>query len=231
MAAPGRLRSSGQVVRKLRAVCMELEVLSIVTQVRRTQRERTDATRAGLVAAARRLFGAEGYAAVGTERVAREAAVTRGALYHQFTDKSELFAAVLDEVEAEIAHRMVAAVGGPDPGDSAALLLAGAGAFLDACAESDIQRIVLIDGPSVLGWERWREICLRHSVGLVAALLADGMQRGTIPTQPIDPLTHVLVGAVDEAALYVARAVDPVQARTEVGAVLHRLATAITVGA
>jgi len=208
---------------------METEVVSTVAQVRRTQRERTETTRAALVGAARRLFGGEGYADVGTERVAREAAVTRGALYHQFVDKAELFAAVLDEVEAEIAQRMLVAAGGPDPADTASLLLAGADAFLDACAEADIQRIVLIDGPSVLGWERWREICLRHSVGLVAALLADGMQRGTIPVQPVEPLTHVLVGAVDEAALYVARAADPAQARVEVGVVLRRLAASITI--
>ena len=195
---------------------------------RRTQRERTATTSTALVAAARHLFGREGYASVGTERVAREAGVTRGALYHQFADKAELFAAVLDQVEAEIAERMLVAAAGPDPADTPALLLAGADAFLDACAEPDIQRIVLIDGPSVLGWERWREICLHHSVGLVAALLADGMARGTLEQQPVDPLTHVLVGAVDEAALYVARAADPIRARAEMAAVLRRIALSIT---
>jgi AcrR family transcriptional regulator len=199
-----------------------------VLSPRRTQPERTAATRRALVAAARHLFGAEGYAAVGTERIARHAGVTRGALYHQFADKAELFAAVLDEVEGEIAMRMTGAVVGLDPAETAALLLAGADAWLDACAEPDIQRIVLLDGPSVLGWERWRAICLHHSVGLVAALLADGIERGSIPPQPIDPLTHVLVGAVDEAALYVARADDPVSARRDIAAVLRRLANAIT---
>jgi AcrR family transcriptional regulator len=201
----------------------------MVDRPRRTQRERTELTRAALLSAGRRLFGLEGYASVGTERVAREAGLTRGALYHQFPDKSALFAAVLDQVEAEIADRMVAAVSGDlDPGDTVALLLAGADAFLDACTEPDIQRIVLVDGPSVLGWERWRQICLNHSVGLVAALLADGIHRGTIPIQPIDPLTHVLVGAIDEAALYLARAADPAEARTDVNLVLRRLAAALT---
>ncbi len=199
-----------------------------MTPPRRTQRERTEATSSSLVAAARRRFGADGYAEVGTERVAREAGVSRGALYHQFADKTELFAAVLDQVEAEIEQRMIAAVTGCSPDDTATLLLVGADAFLDACAEPDIQRIVLIDGPSVLGWERWREICLRHSVGLVAALLADGMERGTIPNQPVDPLTHVLVGAVDEAALYIARAPDPVQARSDIGEVLRGLVAGVT---
>ena len=195
---------------------------------RRTQQERTAATRRTLLDAARRLFGAEGYAAVGTERIAREAGMTRGALYHQFADKTDLFAAVLEEVEAEIAARMAAAADGLDPADTGALLVAGAGVFLDACTEVDIQRIVLLDGPSVLGWERWREICLQYSVGLVALLLADGMERGTIPAQPVEPLTHVLIGAVDEAALYVARSPDPARARAEMDGVLRRLAAAVT---
>lgn len=199
-----------------------------MTAARRTQGERTAATSAALVGVARALFGAEGYAAVGTERVARDAGVTRGALYHQFADKAQLFAAVLEQIEAEIAERMMIAAASADPADTAALLIAGADAFLDACAESGIQQIVLIDGPSVLGWERWREICLRHSVGLIAALLADGIERGTIPEQPVDPLTHVLVGAVDEAALYIARAADPVQARADMRVVLRRLAASVT---
>jgi AcrR family transcriptional regulator len=197
-------------------------------QQRRTQPERSAATRSAVVTAARQLFGSEGYAAVGTERIALAAGATRGALYHQFADKAELFAAVLDEVEAEIAVRMVTAVVGLDPVDTAALLLAGADAFLDACAEPEFQRIVLIDGPSVLGWELWREICLRHSVGLVAALLTDGIERGSISRQPVDPLTHILVGAVDEAALYIARAQDPVAARRDIAVVLRRIALAIT---
>jgi AcrR family transcriptional regulator len=197
-------------------------------QPRRTQPERSAATRSAVVTAARQLFGSEGYAAVGTERIALAAGATRGALYHQFADKAELFAAVLEEVEAEIAVRMVTAVVGLDPVDTAALLLAGADAFLDACAEPELQRIVLIDGPSVLGWELWREICLRHSVGLVAALLTDGIERGSISRQPVDPLTHILVGAVDEAALYIARAQDPVAARRDIAVVLRRIALAIT---
>jgi AcrR family transcriptional regulator len=207
---------------------MEHAKPSTTSVARRTQVERTAATRGALVAVARRLFAEDGYAAIGTGRIASEAGVTRGALYHQFVDKADLFAAVLDQVEAEIAARMTAAVTGLDPDDTIALLLAGADAFLDACAEPDLQRIVLIDGPSVLGWERWRAICLHHSVGLVSALLADGIARGTIPDQPVDPLTHVLVGAVDEAALYIAQAEDPARARADMAVVVRRLATAVT---
>ena len=87
---------------------------------------------------ARRLFGAEGFAAVGAERVAQEAGMTRGALYHHFTDKADLFAAVLDQVEAEIALRVADSVAGFDPADTAGMLLAGADAWLDASTEPDL---------------------------------------------------------------------------------------------
>ena len=194
---------------------------------RRTQGERTAQTRAALIAAARRLFGAEGFAEVGAERITREAGMTRGALYHQFAHKADLFAAVLDQVEAEIAERVAGAVAGYDPADTTGMLLAGADAWLDASSEPDLQRIVLLDGPSVLGWDRWREICLRHTVGLIAALLQDGIDRGSLPPQPVLALTHVLVGAVDEAALYIAQAQDEAAARADMDLVIRRLTLAL----
>ena len=194
---------------------------------RLTQGERTAKTRAALIAAARRLFGAEGFAEAGAERITREAGMTRGALYHQFASKADLFAAVLDQVEAEIAERVAGAVAGFDPADTTGMLLAGADAWLDASSEPDLQRIVLLDGPSVLGWDRWREICLRHTVGLIAALLQDGIDRGSLPPQPVQALTHVLVGAVDEAALYIAQAQDGAAARADMDLVIRRLTLAL----
>ena len=204
-----------------------MAVSKVIPARRRTQGERTAQTRAALLTAARRLFGAEGFAEVGAERIVREAGMTRGALYHQFADKTDLFAAVLDEVEAEIAQRVAGAVAGFDPADTTGMLLAGAGAWLDASAEPDLQRIVLLDGPSVLGWDRWREICLRHTVGLIAALLQDGIDRGSLAPQPVLALTHVLVGAVDEAALYIAQADDRATARADMDLVLRRLTLAL----
>lgn len=198
-------------------------------QPRRTQAERTETSQRALIAAGRRLFGDAGFAAVGTEQVAREAGMTRGALYHQFDDKVELFAAVLDEVEADIEHRMTSAVLSSGSDDTARMLLVGAGAFLDACTEPSIRRIVLLDGPSVLGWDRWRSICLRHSVGLVKSVLGDGIERGLISPVSADALTHVLVGAVDEAAFYISNADDPARARADVDVVLERIADALVV--
>jgi AcrR family transcriptional regulator len=199
--------------------------------VKRTKHtERSEATRAALVAAARPLFADRGYAHVGTEEIVRAAGVTRGALYHQFRDKLELFAAVVEQLEQELAKRTsVAAMATQQPGnpDPLAELRAGAEAWLEACTEPEIQRIVLLDGPAVLGWERWREIGMRYSVGLVEAVLQAAIDVGQLEAQPVRPLAHVLMGAIDEAALYVATAEDSRAARVEVTAVLDRLLSAL----
>ena len=190
---------------------------------RRTQVDRSAATRTALIDAARPLFAEHGYGGVGTETIVRAAGVTRGALYHQFTDKTELFAAVFEAVEEDIGARIgkvVAAAGATDPLEA---MRTGAGAWLDACAEPEVQQIVLLDAPAVLGWERWREIGMRHGMGLVEAVLGQAMEVGSVRRQPLRPLAHVVVGALDEAALYVARAEDPVTAGREARAVVDQL--------
>ena len=189
--------------------------------------ERSEATRAALVAAARSLFAARGFAGVGTEEIVRAAGVTRGALYHQFADKRELFAAVFEQLEGELAQRTAAAAAASGTDDALAALRVGSDAWLDACTEPEVQRIVLLDGPAVLGSERWREIGMRYGLGLVEAALQAAIEAGRLRPQPVRPLAHVLIGAVDEAALYVATADDPKAARDEVGAVLDRLLTAL----
>ena len=190
---------------------------------RRTQADRSATTRRALVAAARTLFAEHGFADVGTERIAAAAGVTRGALYHQFADKTELFAAVVEQLEGQIMVRLARLLGDVADADAVGLLLAGADAWLDASMEPEVQRIVLLDGPAVLGWERWREIGLRYGLGMVSTVLTEAMAKGTIPEQPVEPLAHALVGALDEAALYVARAPDPAAARRDMGPIVHRL--------
>ncbi len=190
-------------------------------EVKSTQVERSEATRAELVAAARRLFGERGYAEVGTEEIVRAAGVTRGALYHHFESKRELLEAVYEQVEGELTEQIAtAALGGSDPVEA---LRAGTGMFLDACLEPEVQRIVLLDAPAVLGWERWREIAADHGLGLVEAALGAAMEAGAIAEQPLRPLAHVMMGALDEAAMVVARAEDTEAARAEVGATLDGL--------
>ncbi len=185
---------------------------------RRTQTERSDATRAALVEAARLAFGAEGFSAVGTTAVARDAGVSRGALYHQFADKVELFAAVFEAVEVDVAERLAAELG--DAAGPVEALRRGIEAWLDVCAEAEVRQIVLLDGPVVLGWERWREIGLRYGGGLVEAVLESAMADGSVPRSPVAPLAHLLLGALDEAALYVASAGEPDRARAEMASAL-----------
>jgi AcrR family transcriptional regulator len=196
---------------------------------RRTQAVRSAATRGALVAAARPLFAERGYADVGTEEIVRAAGMSRGALYHQFADKSELFAAVFEAVEAEVSARIAAAAAAAPVDDPVAVMRVGVSAWLDACAKSEVNRIVLLDAPAVLGWERWVEIGNRHNMGLVQALIAHAIDVGAIPAQPVAPLAHTLLGALREAALYLVRAEDPAQARKDVGAVIDRLIQALTI--
>lgn len=191
--------------------------------VKRTQAERTEATRDALIEAARTLFADRGYAAVGTEEIVRAAGVTRGALYHHFGGKRDLFEAVYERIEVELAQRI--ADGALNAGVTAPLeaMRAGAEMFLRAATEPEAQRIVLLDGPAVLGWDRWREIAAEHGLGLIEATLQAAIEAGAIAEQPVRPLAHVLMGALDEAAMLVARAENPERMRAEVGRTLDAL--------
>ena len=185
---------------------------------KRTQAERTATTRAALVGAGRRLFGARGFAAVSTPEIATEAGVSRGALYHQFADKQALFAAVAEAVEAELTRQLLErVVGAEDP------LSTAVDAWLDIAHEPEVRRILLTDGPVVLGWDAWRELITKYGLGLTEQLLQAGIDAGVVQPQPVRPLAIVLGGALNEAAIYVADADDPVTARTEVRAVLDHV--------
>jgi AcrR family transcriptional regulator len=193
--------------------------------VKRTQAERSEATREALIAAGRPLFAERGYAGVGTEEIVRAAGVTRGALYHHFEGKRELFAAVYERVERELAERIATATGALGASASSPLeaMRAGAEMFLAACTEPEAQRIVLLDGPSVLGWDRWRAIAAEHGLGLIEASLRAAIEAGEIEAQPVRPLAHILMGALDEAAMLVARAEDPEAMRAQVRRTLDSL--------
>jgi AcrR family transcriptional regulator len=190
---------------------------------------RSEATRLRLVTAARELFGARGYAGVGTEEIVRAAGVSRGALYHQFRDKADLFAAVAEQIEAEIAGRIAADAAVSAAGPAAALGI-GARLFLDVCAEPEVERIILLDAPAVLGWEAWRELTGRYGRGLVEQGLQTAMHAGALTPQPVVPLAHILIGALNESALYVARAQDPPAAREQCAAIFDRILRSLTPG-
>jgi AcrR family transcriptional regulator len=198
-----------------------------MTDNRRTQAERSAETRESLIAAARPLFAAHGFADAALETIVRAAGVTRGALYHHFPDKTELFAAVFEQVEGEVAARMGDAIASANESDPIEVMRLGARFWLDACADPEIQRIVLVDAPAVLGWTRWTEIGNRYNTGLVRDLLTNAIQTGRIPPQPVEATALTMLGAMREATLYVALAQDHDQARREAGAVMDRLIGAL----
>lgn len=183
--------------------------------------ERSEVTRSLLMSVARELFTERGFADAPTEELVRRAGLTRGALYHHFKDKEDLFVAVFEEIERELAER--AAMAGLAQPDFAQGLLAGCEAFLDACLEPDVQRIALLDAPSVLGWERWRQVDECYGLGLITQAVSAAMADGLIEEQPAEPLAHLLMGALNEGAMMIARSKNVRKTRTEVGATIARL--------
>jgi AcrR family transcriptional regulator len=188
---------------------------------RRTQAERSATTRRALLEAGRALFAECGFAGAGQEEIVERAGVTRGALGHHFGTKQGLFLAVVHEVQSDLAGRISeAALAGHDPMDQ---LRRGCLAFLDAAMDRSVGRIVLLDAPAVLGWQVWREIDAEHGLGLVTEALEHVMNAGLIETQPVQPLAHLLLAALNEAAMLVANAEDPVATRALMGVTVARL--------
>lgn len=190
---------------------------------RRTQEQRSAATRDALISAARKLWGLRGYADVGTPEIATAAGVTRGAMYHQFADKAALFSEVVEAVEQDVMARMatlVAESGATTPADA---IRAAVDAWLEVSDDPEVRQLVLLDAPSVLGWAAFRDVAQRYSLGMTEQLLTAAIQAGQLPRQPVRPLAHVLIGALDEAAMAIATADDPKRARRETTQVLHRL--------
>jgi AcrR family transcriptional regulator len=188
----------------------------------RTQRERTESTREALISAARQLFTERGYGNVGTEEIVRAAGVTRGALYHHYGDKASLLEAVYQRIEAESTERVARIVLGSDLHSPLEAMKAGVGAFLEECAKPELRQIALHDAPAVLGWERWRDIGAANGLGLIEASLAAAIEAGEIRKVPVKPTAHLLMGALDEAAMLLAREERP-GARAEVTEVLVAL--------
>ena len=183
--------------------------------------QQSEATRGKLIRVGRDLFARRGYSDVSTEEIVRRAGVTRGALYHHFRDKRDLFAAVVEQVEQEVLERVAeAALTEEDAWEQQRVAI---GAYLDVCLEPAVQRIVLTDAPSVLGLAAWREIEARYGLGLVSAGLETVMEAGYIERQPVEPLAHLVLGALTEGGLLIGRAEDRERTRREVGEGLDRI--------
>jgi AcrR family transcriptional regulator len=180
---------------------------------RRSQQERSRATRAALVTTARRLFAERGYAHVPAEEIVAAAGVTRGALYHHFADKQQLFCAVFEELEAEVTAEIAAAITGAP--DRSAGMVAGLGRFLDVCQRPEVAQIALTDAPAVLGWRTWREVEARHGLGVITHNLRAAARDGLLVDAPVSVLAQLVLSAVIEAALLIGHAADPKAARTD----------------
>jgi AcrR family transcriptional regulator len=186
--------------------------------VRRTQHDRSTSTRAALVSAARRLFATRGYQAVPADEIVREAGVTRGALYHHYADKQDLFRAVVEELERELTAEVAATFEqAPDPVTGMAMAL---DVFLTACLRPEVRQISLTDAPAVLGWHTWREIEAEHGLGLLTTILTKAVDDGLVVPLPVRALAQLALAAVMEAAHMVAAAADPQTARAEAQQVL-----------
>ncbi|MFJ2669025.1 TetR/AcrR family transcriptional regulator [Nocardia fluminea] len=189
----------------------------MTSTARTRQREQT---RRILLHESRALFATKGYAAVGLSEIVTSAGVTKGALYHHFDSKADLFRALLTQVQEEVGAQVAAAAGAES--DPWTQLTTGCAAFLKACADPRVHRILLIDGPAVLGWHEWRAMDEANSARHLDEALQTLVGAGVLAPQPIAPLTRLLSGAMNEAAVWLATTTDP-DALTDTIAALDRL--------
>jgi AcrR family transcriptional regulator len=185
-----------------------------------------EGTRAALVSAARKLFAERGFHGTGTHDIVALAGVTRGALQHHFPRKEELFKVVFEEVEQGLIDR----ANEPDAsvvGSAWSQLKSSFGAFLEAATQPEVQRIILIDGPAVLGWTEWRNLEARYGLGVIERAIMDGIAAEQIRPQQPRPLAHLIFAVIEEAALMVANADDPAEARREADVALRTVLSSL----
>ncbi len=189
--------------------------------VKSRQAQHSAQTRTALIRVARRLFARHGYAGTATEEVVRRARVTRGALYHHFKDKQDLFKAAYDEEQLKVAAKCTkAAAKESDPWRA---LMKANEAFLDACLDPAVQQIVLIDAPAVFGSEGFRQSDESYYLAGLKAAIEASIAAGIIDQQPVGPLAHMIMGAMNEAARLIAHAGDKAAARRDVSAASTRM--------
>ncbi|WUH94261.1 TetR family transcriptional regulator [Streptomyces sp. NBC_00433] len=197
-------------------------------RVRPTQRERSDATVEDLLKAARTLFATAGYAATSLDAVCERAGVTKGALYHHFAGKKQLFSAVYTREQERLSARITAAYTAlaADPWEA---VFAGSRAYLEAALDPEVQRITLFDAPGALGWEAMRDLGV-NCRELTHKGIARAIRKGAIPERPADPLTSMLYGGLSESAMAIVRTADPQAALRDALADLRKLFDALAAG-
>jgi AcrR family transcriptional regulator len=202
-----------------------MEKLFMAIEKPTTKAAQREATTKRLLEVARQQFTKHGYAQTATEAIVDEAGVTRGALYHHFESKEGLFKAVVEVVQKDVASRIEAAVSkSNDPWQQ---LLIGCKTFLTASMDADIQQIMLLDAPAVLGFETWREIDSQNSMRLLRESVQELVDKKVIRTPSVEAFTHLLSGAMNEAALWVARSANPKQTLQEATKTLEHLLNSV----
>jgi AcrR family transcriptional regulator len=186
-----------------------------------SQAERRAGTMRGIEDAARKLFATRGFADTTIDDIAARAGVAKGAVYHHFSSKEEIFTRVLESIQAELSSAQLPAPSAK-PRDPLDMMSAGVLRYLLAISEPDIKRILLIDGPAVLGWQKWRDIDMRYFGALTKAGLAGALGDAVSPRE-IEPLAHLLMGAIMEAALVCATAEHPKKLAKELSAGIRAL--------
>jgi len=188
--------------------------------------EQVAQTRAALVAAGRRLFGEKGFGATSVEDLAREARVTTGALYHHFPTKTALFEAVFMQAHTELMTASTKAAQGASDGIDE--LARGFEAFLDGVLQPDMQRILIVDGPAVLGLARYTELDEQYAHAVIVHSLTAAAQAGTITVEDPETATRLLLGALTRGAMLIANSPDPVETRNAVGKSMRALLSSFT---
>jgi AcrR family transcriptional regulator len=179
------------------------------------------ATREHLIEVATTLFAERGYEDTSIETVLQEASVSRGSLYHHFKNKEALFEAVLEAIENDIGLRvMEAAAGATDPKE---MLRLGSLAWVQLAGDPVVQRVLLVDAPAVLGWERWRALEERHALGLIKVALAAIADQGELEPELVDAFSHVVLAAINEIALLIARSDQPVREAEQGAAAIEEM--------
>jgi AcrR family transcriptional regulator len=185
------------------------------------QAQRREATRSAIIGAATELFGTRGFEATTVDDIAQKAALAKGAVYHHFATKEAIFEVVFENASLELFEKVgEAARRAPD---ALAAMAVGTRAYFDACSKGPTARIILEDGPTVLGWERWREIDEKYFGGSVVQALTHAIQTGLIEKQPVEPLARLLLGAATEAAVACASKTSRASACRQYAAAYERL--------
>jgi AcrR family transcriptional regulator len=183
-------------------------------------------TRESLIRAGRKLFGVKGFRQTSVEDLARAARVTTGALYHHFPTKTALFEAVFEHAHTELMAASMAAA--QDATDDLDLLARGFEAFLDAVLEADLQRILILDAPAVLGPARFTELDERYAFAVIVAALRSATETGSLDVDDPETVTRLLLGALTRGAMLIANSPDPVETRHAVALSMRALLSGFT---